>query len=159
MTFEFIVGAEHILEFTDAFEKSLAQKNIMNLLSSFSAEYAESRFKSKTKTGLSDFVCMDCWSCFPHGRIGDEMFEEHPCSYSGPRVPSLKIPINSIQFQKHMQSEIHKLDRDQSQIANWILESRGKKDRSIFIFGAAGKGKSKVQELIRQVVWPASIHL
>jgi len=53
--------------------------------------------------------------------------------------------MNSTEFRKHMEQEVTSLDTDQIRIANWILNRQS----SVFIFGPAGSGKSKVLQILR----------
>ena len=108
------------------------------------AFYQEKYYRNPRKGELRADVCKFCWSCFPPTNKGKTLSMAHPCLPGKDRNDCL-ISMSTQPFRKYMESEVKSLDPDQTIITNWIINQR----RSVFIFGLAGAGKSKVLQVLR----------
>jgi hypothetical protein len=108
------------------------------------AFYQDAYYRSPHKEEHRANVCQYCWSCFPPTNRGVTLSMEHPCLPGRERKGCL-ISMSQLPFRKYMESEVNSLDSDQLIITNWIINQR----RSVFIFGPAGAGKSKVLQVLR----------
>jgi hypothetical protein len=108
------------------------------------AFYQDAYYRSPHKEEHRANVCQYCWSCFPPTNRGVTLSKEHPCLPGRERKGCL-ISMSQLPFRKYMESEVNSLDSDQLIITNWIINQR----RSVFIFGPAGAGKSKVLQVLR----------
>ena len=108
------------------------------------AFYQEAYYRIPNKEEHRANVCQYCWTCFPPTKRGIRLSMEHPCLPGKDRKDCL-ISMSLLTFRKYMESEVKSLDSDQTIITNWIINQR----RSVFIFGPAGAGKSKVLQVLR----------
>jgi hypothetical protein len=138
------LGGNSFITVSDMFEGDL-RPNKQALMSPLLAVYQDTYYR-KRKLPLIERanVCKYCWTCFPPTTAGSSLCHQHPCVKFVDRSSCL-ISMNSTEFRKHMEQEVTSLDTDQIRIANWILNQQS----SVFIFGPAGSGKSKVLQILR----------
>jgi hypothetical protein len=138
------LSGKNFIAVSDMFERDLCPIK-QALMSPLLASYQDTYYrKGKLPSIESANVCKYCWTCFPPTIAGSNLCDQHPCVGLVDRSSCL-ISMNSNEFRKHMEQEVTSLDTDQIRIANWILDRQS----SVFIFGPAGSGKSKVLQILR----------
>ena len=138
------LGGNNFNSVSDMFERELRPFK-QALMSPLLASYQDTYYRKRKLPSIeSANVCKYCWTCFPPTTAGSSLCDQHPCVGLVDRSSCL-ISMNSNEFRKHMEQEVTSLDTDQIRIANWVLNRQS----SVFIFGPAGSGKSKVLQILR----------